>query len=348
MINVGILGSTGYAGGELVRLLLSHPDVNIKFLDSRTYDALEYTNPYPHLKSKIDKLCTSINVFESDLVDEVDLTFCALPHGLSQDAVKVSLGKGKKIIDLSADFRIKDHNVYENWYKTPHTAKDELKAGVYGLTEIYREEIKSASLIANPGCYPTSILIPLYPLLKENIISSKGIIADSKSGVSGAGRNLMDSTLFSQCNENVRGYSIGEHRHIPEIEQEISEFSGSDSSIQFTPHLIPVNRGILSTIYADNKKSVKDKDIEEIYNHYYKDEYFVRLFSQGELPQTKGVSGSNFCDIGFKVDERTGKIIVISAIDNLIKGAAGQAVQNMNVMFNLKEYLGVNHIPLWP
>lgn len=348
MINVGILGSTGYAGAELVRLLSSHKDVNIKFLDSRTYDKEEYTNPYPHLKNKLNKVCKSINIFESELLDEVDIVFCALPHGLSQDAVKVCIAKGKKIIDLSADFRIKDPFLYEKWYKTTHNAKEELKSAVYGLTEIYREKIKSSTVIANPGCYPTSILLALYPLLKENIISSKGIIADSKSGVSGAGRNIMDSNLFSQCNENIRGYSIGEHRHIPEIEQEIAAFAEEEASIQFTPHLVPLNRGILSTIYADNKKGVTQYDLEDIYGNYYKGEYFVRLFSRGELPQTKGVSGSNFCDIGLKVDQRTGKIIIVSAIDNLIKGAAGQAVQNMNLLFNLKENSGLEQMPLWP
>lgn len=348
MIKVGILGSTGYAGSELTRLLGNHPQVEIDFLDSRSYEGEPYSKVYPSLRKKLEKKCVSVDLNNPHQLDNIDALFCALPHGLSQRAVQEGIKRGIKVIDLSADFRITDSLIYEAWYHTRHKALEELEMAVYGLTEIHRAAIKNSQLVANPGCYPTSILLALYPLLKEKAVSAEGIIADSKSGVSGAGRNLTDGTLFAQCNENVKAYSLGVHRHTPEIEQELSIAAGEGVVLQFTPHLIPMNRGILSTIYVNNSKKLTEKDLEEIYTQYYGKEYFIRLLTGGDLPQTKAVAGSNYCDIGFKVDDRTGKLIVVSAIDNLIKGAAGQAVQNMNVMFDIEESLGINQMPLWP
>ena len=348
MIKIGILGSTGYAGSELVRLLSSHPYAEIVFLDSRSYENKSYTDIYPHLESKLDKNCSSIDLMDDSHFKNLDLLFCALPHGLSQIAVKQGLKNKVKVIDLSADFRISDIASYEHWYQVEHLAKEEVKLAVYGLCEINREKIKASSLVANPGCYPTSILLALYPLLKEGVIKAQGIIADSKSGISGAGRNLSDANLFSQCNENIRAYSLCKHRHIPEIEKQLSLYADTPLTLQFSPHLIPMNRGILSTIYADMNKNLSCSEVYDLYSTYYSDEYFVRLLSGGKLPQTKAVSGSNYCDIGFDIDKRTGKIIIVSAIDNLIKGASGQAVQNMNLMFGLDEHTGINQLPMWP
>lgn len=346
MIKVGIIGSTGYAGAELVRLVSRHSKLDIKFLDSRSYASMEYSKVYPNFKDIVDDKCVSIDI-EKDL-DGIDVLFTALPHGLSQELVKKILEKGKKVIDLSADFRLKDVDTYEKWYKTKHEAKDILHKAVYGLSEIYGDEISKADLVANPGCYPTSILLPLYPLLKENLISNDTVIVDSKSGVSGAGRSLGDGNLFSQCNENFRAYNIGGHRHIPEIEQELSIAGGKDLIIQFTPHLAPMTRGILSTIYLNNKKNIKTKEIKDTLDHYYKDQQFVRILEEGVLPQTKAVYSSNYCDVGFKVDDRTNNIIIVSAIDNLVKGAAGQAVQNMNLMFGFDSGEGLEQPPIWP
>ena len=346
MIRVGILGATGFVGAELIRLLVNHPGVEISFLDSRSYKDIEYSTVYPNLRSYINDKCISVDL-DSDL-DNVDLIFCALPHGLSQEPVKKALEKGKKVIDLSADFRIKDADVYADWYGVEHKAKDDLESAIYGLSEIYTKEIKEANLIANPGCYPTSIIIPLYPLLKENVINDDVIIVDSKSGVSGAGRTPSEANLYALCNENIKAYSLGKHRHTPEIEQELSTAASRPVMVQFTPHLTPMTRGILSTIYIKNTKYLDYDDIKSIYDDYYKDKFFIRILNNNEFPQTKAVYGSNFCDIGFTIDKRTNTIIIVSAIDNLVKGAAGQAIQNMNIMFGLKENEGLNIVPIWP
>lgn len=346
MYKIGILGSTGYVGAELSRILSQHKKVELKFLDSRSYVDKKYSQVYPSLKKIVDNKCISADL-NRDL-EEIDLLFCALPHALSQMAVKNSLEKGKKVVDISADFRIKNPLAYEKWYNTKHEALDELSEAVYGLTEIYANEIKKARLVANPGCYPTSILLPLYPLLKEQMIISDLFIIDSKSGVSGAGRAATDTNVFGQCNENAKAYGIGSHRHIPEIEQELSIAAGKDIMVQFTPHLIPMTRGILSTIYIDNDKNLKDDDIRNILNDYYDNCKFIRILNEDEYPQTKAVYGSNYCDIGFKIDNRTNKIIIVSAIDNLVKGAAGQAIQNMNLMLGFDEREGLEQAPMWP
>ncbi|MDN5353049.1 MAG: N-acetyl-gamma-glutamyl-phosphate reductase [Clostridiales bacterium] len=348
MIKVGVLGSTGYAGAELTRLLAGHPEAELIFLDSRRNEGQPYSVMYPHLRGIVENRCISVDVEGEKPYGDADVVFCALPHGLSQTAVQKGLESGVKVIDLSADFRIADPKVYETWYKTPHIALDALSQAVYGLVEINREKIKGANVVANPGCYPTSILLATYPLLKAGLISSEGLIADSKSGVSGAGRNLSDGSLYGQSNESVKAYGIGTHRHTPEIEQLLSDAAGTPVLIQFTPHLIPMTRGILSTIYAQPKKGITEAEIAKAYAEAYQDAPFVRVLPSGEFPQTKAVAGSNFCDIGYKLDTRTNRIVLVSAIDNLIKGAAGQAVQNMNLMFGLKETVGISQMPLWP
>lgn len=346
MIKVGILGSTGYVGGELTRLLSQHKKVQLKFLDSRSYASMAYSKVYSNLRNIVEDKCTSINL-EEDL-QEIDLLFCALPHGLSQGAVKKSLEKGKKVVDISADFRLKNPLTYEKWYNTKHEALEALNNAVYGLSEIYSDEISKTQLVANPGCYPTSVLLPLYPLLKEKMIIDDFIIIDSKSGVSGAGRVAVDGNIFGQCNENLKAYGIGVHRHTPEIEQELSIAANKEVMIQFTPHLIPMTRGILSTIYINNNKGLKLEDVKSVLNNYYQKHQFIRILEEGEYPQTKAVYGSNYCDIGFKIDDRTKMIVIVSAIDNLVKGAAGQAVQNMNLMFGFDEGEGLQQGPIWP
>ena len=348
MIKIGILGSTGYVGLELARLLSNHPEAEVVFLDSRSYENKAYSSIFPNMKKILDAPCVSINLDDEASLAGIDLLFCALPHGLSQKAVQTAYKLGIKVIDMSADFRIKSAPVYEEWYGVKQGALKELDEAVYGLCELHREAIKKSQIIANPGCYPTSIILALYPLLKEKAVEIDTLLVDSKSGVSGAGRNLNDAILYGQCNESVKAYSIGNHRHIPEIEQELSLAANEEVIVQFTPHLIPMTRGILSTIYFKNKKNISDNDIEEMYKHYYSKEFFIRLQQQGELPQTKAVYGTNYCDIGFKTDKRTNRIVLVSAIDNLVKGAAGQAVQNMNLLFNLNETTGLKLTPIWP
>ncbi len=346
MLKVGIVGATGYAGGELVRLVSGHSQLEISFLDSRSYVSVEYSKIYPNFKNIVDDKCISIDL-EKDL-NEIDVFFIALPHGLSQGLVKKILGKNKKVIDLSADFRLKDVDTYEEWYTVKHEARELLAKAVYGLCEIYGDRIREADLVANPGCYPTSVILPVYPLLKEKFTDNDIIIADVKSGVSGAGRSVKDANLFSQCNENLRAYGIGTHRHTPEIEQELSTAAGKRVMVQFTPHLAPMTRGILSTIYLTNNKGIKAREIRDALEYYYKNQQFIRILEEGEYPQTKAVYGSNYCDIGFKVDERTNTIVMVSAIDNLVKGAAGQAVQNMNLMFGFDVNEGLKQPPVWP
>ncbi len=346
MVKVGIIGSTGYAGGELVRLVSNHSKLEIGFLDSRSYVSEEYSNVYSNLKNIVDNKCISADL-EKDL-DGVDVLFTALPHGLSQGLVKEVLGKDKKVIDFSADFRLRDACTYEKWYDTKHEAVDILGDAVYGLSEIYEDEIGKTRLVANPGCYPTGVILSLHPLFKEGLVSGDTVIVDAKSGVSGAGRSSSDANLFSQCNENFRAYGIGTHRHTAEIEQELSAAAGKEIMIQFTPHLAPMTRGILSTIYVKNHKGVGEKEIRDTLEHYYRGQQFVRILDEGEYPQTKAVYGSNYCDIGFKVDDRTDNIIIISAIDNLVKGAAGQAVQNMNLMLGFESGEGLQYPPIWP
>lgn len=346
MLNVGIVGSTGYAGGELVRLLLQHEEVNIKWLYSQSYLGEDYHKIYGNFFKLIDKSCVGGNIDE--LVKEVDLIFTATPQGYCSGIISEEILREVRVIDLSADFRIKDIDIYTKWYGLEHNSQEFIEEAVYGLSEINRDKIKDARILANPGCYTTAAILSLYPLVKEGIVDSKSIIIDAKSGTSGAGRGKNISTLFCEVNESMKAYGIAGHRHTPEIEEQLSYAANEEVLISFTPHLVPMNRGILSTSYLNLNDNYTYDEIKNIYNKYYENDFFIRLLEENNYPETKWVSTSNFVDIGFKIDERTNRIIVICAIDNLIKGAAGQAVQNMNLMFGFKETEGLEQLPIFP
>ena len=346
MIKAAIIGATGYAGAELVRILSRHPFVELTAITSQSYAGQPFWQVYPHLYKYIDLTCEEMNL--AKLTEESDVIFMALPHGHAMPAVQETVRQNKKIIDLGADFRIDDPVVYEEWYKVTHTAVELLPEAVYGLPELNRKKIKDTKVLANPGCYPTSTILGLAPLLAKGLIDTDSIIIDSKSGVSGAGRGLSLNTHYSEVNESIKAYNIGKHRHTPEIEQEISKIAGQKITISFSPHLIPMIRGILSTIYAKLKPEALNADLGQLYREFYSEEPFVRVLPEGLLPKTKDVSGSNFCDLAVVKDKRTGRAVVVSAIDNLIKGAAGQAVQNMNIMFGLPEDTGIDIPGLYP
>ena len=346
MIKVGIVGATGYAGAELVRLLVSHAEVQIAWLASRSYKGQAYQDIYGNFCEIIDLDCADTNVEE--LADEVDLIFTATPQGYCAGIVNESLLNKCKIIDLSADFRIKDVETYEKWYGIKHKSPEFIGEAVYGLCEINRDKIADARLIANPGCYTTCSILSAYPLVKEGLIDPDNIIIDAKSGTSGAGRGAKIPNLFCEVNESIKAYGVGNHRHTPEIEEQLGYACGKELTLQFTPHLVPMNRGILASIYA---KPLKEMDMEEIlstYNKYYSDEEFIRVLEPDKLPETKWVRGSNFVDIGFCIDRRTSRLMIFGAIDNLVKGAAGQAVQNMNLLFGLRENCGLEQAPIFP
>jgi N-acetyl-gamma-glutamyl-phosphate reductase len=345
-IKVGIIGATGYAGAELVRILSAHPQVELVALVTQSYGGKAFCEVYPHLYKYVMLECRELDL--PALADKADVVFAALPHGHAVPVAGEVLERGKKFIDLGADFRFGRRDVYEQWYKVEHSGEELLEQAVYGLPEIHRDKIRSASLVGNPGCYPTSVILGLAPLLRNGLIDPGSIIIDSKSGVSGAGRGLSLGTHFSEVNENFRAYNVGVHRHTPEIEQELSKLAGEDVVVSFTPHLTPMNRGILSTMYAGLKQEMTLEQVRSVYEEFYRSEFFVRLLPPGILPQTKAVTGSNHCDIVPVVDPRTGRVVVISAIDNLIKGAAGQAVQNMNLMFGLPETTGLDRPGLYP
>lgn len=346
MIKVGILGATGYVGEELARLLLQHPKAEISSITSQSYIGKEFDSVYENFKNIFTQKCEKEDI--ESMADNVDMIFLALPHGIASKKINQVLLKKVKIIDIGADFRLKDKNTYESWYEIEHHSGNLLEEAVYGLCEWKRDKVKNANLVANPGCYTTCSILSLAPLLKEGILKEDSIIIDAKSGISGAGRSLNIGTHFTECNESVKAYKIASHRHTPEIEQELSEISGKSVMITFTPHLIPVNRGILTTSYASLKDKMSYKDIQDIYNKYYGKEYFIRLTQKNILPEIKWIKGSNFCDIGFSIDERTNRVIIIGVLDNMIKGAAGQAIQNMNLMFGLEEQMGLMNIPIFP
>lgn len=340
MIKVAVVGCTGYVGTELIRLLINNPKVSLQYITSRTYEGKPYDSIYENYREVFTKNCDSMDL--EKISEKVDLIFMALPHGIVSKEINSSILDKAKVIDISADYRLKDLDIYESWYNTKHGSPELLEEAVYGLCEINRKEIKNARLVANPGCYPTASILPLLPLLKEGAIEKNNIIIDAKSGVTGAGRGINLGTHFTECNETTKAYSIGIHRHTPEIEEQLG------SLVNFTPHLTPMNRGILTTSYGNLTENLDYDDIKKIYEKYYKNEYFVRLTKEGIYPETKWVKGSNFCDIGFRIDTRTNKIIVVGAIDNMIKGAAGQAVQNMNIMFGLEENTGLKDISIFP
>jgi N-acetyl-gamma-glutamyl-phosphate reductase len=345
MINVGIVGASGYTGVELARLLCNCPDVKLTVATSRQYKGKKLADVYPNLAGMVDIVCEDLSTVE--MADRADLFFTAVPHQTAMAIVPDLLKAGKKVIDLSADFRLHDAEVYEKWYQN-HTAQEHLAEAVYGLPELHRQQIVGTRLVANPGCYPTSVILGLAPLLQLGAIEPETIIVDSKSGASGAGRLPQTGTLFCEVTDGFKAYKVAAHRHTPEMEQEISLLSKKPVTISFTPHLLPITRGILSTIYAKLTGPMSDSEVNEIYKSFYKDEPFVRLCGSGSYPATQFVRGSNFCDIGFKVDDRTGRIVILSAIDNLVKGAAGQAIQNMNLMCNLPETRGLLAVPLFP
>jgi N-acetyl-gamma-glutamyl-phosphate reductase len=345
MIRVGIVGASGYTGVELARLLCRHPKVELTAATSRQYAGRSMADVYPSLRGLVGVVCEEVS--GGELAAKADLFFMAVPHQTAMSIVPGLLEAGKQVIDLSADFRIHDPAVYEQWYQA-HTAKEYLQEAVYGLPEIHRSQIQRARLVANPGCYPTSVILGLAPLLEAGMVKPESIIIDSKSGTSGAGRGAQIGSLYCEVTGGFRAYKVGEHRHTPEIEQELSLLCGRSVVVSFTPHLVPMSRGILSTIYAELAHEITPEQVTAAYAARYATEPFVRLCPGGSYPATQYIRGANFCDIGFKVDQRTNRIVVLSAIDNLVKGAAGQAVQNMNLICGYPETEGLMVAPLFP
>lgn len=342
-MNVGILGATGYTGQELVRLLQQHPEAEITFLGSSSSAGAAYEEMFPQfIGSDLGKL------YDEQVPDDVDVLFCALPHGLTAARTAEWLKRGIKVIDLGADFRLKDPEVYRTWYKLEHPAPELIPEAVYGIPELYREEIKGKSLVANPGCFPTASILGLAPLLKKNLIVAESIIIDAKSGVSGAGRGASLGTHFSEVNENFKPYGVAQHRHTPEIEQQLSLAAGHSFKLNFTPHLVPMIRGILATIYAQVEDGVSEDTLRACWEEAYHNEEFVHVLPQEIWPQTKFALSSNHAFLQLKLDKRTGRVIIVSAIDNLVKGAAGQAIQNMNIILGLPENMGLGARGLWP
>lgn len=346
MVKVGIIGSTGYAGQEIVRLILGHKDAEIIWYGSRSYIDKKYYEVFGNMFQIIDDKCLDDNM--NELAEKADVIFTATPQGLCASLVNEEILKKVKIIDLSADFRIKDVRVYENWYGIEHKSPQFIEEAVYGLCEINREDIKKARLIANPGCYTTCSILSFYPLVKEGLIDPNSIIIDAKSGTSGAGRGAKVNNLYCEVNENIKAYGVLTHRHTPEIEEQLGYAGNTDVKIIFTPHLVPMNRGILVTGYADLAKSVTYDEVRAAYDKYYEKETFVRILDKNVCPETRWVEGSNYVDVNFKLDERTNRIVVMGALDNIVKGAAGQAVQNMNLIFGLPETEGLELAPMFP
>lgn len=351
MVKVGIIGATGYAGNELVRLLMGHKDVEIRWYGSRSYIDKKYAEVYQNMFEIVEDTCLDDNMEE--LASKVDVIFTATPQGFLAGVLTEEILSRVKIIDLSADFRIKDVRTYEKWYKIEHRSPQFIEEAVYGLCEINRDKIKGARLIANPGCYTTCSILTAYPLVKEGLIDPDTLIIDAKSGTSGAGRGAKLPNLFCEVNENMKAYGVTNHRHTPEIEEQLGYAAGKEIVVNFTPHLVPMNRGILATEYATlNKKADGTlptyEEVKAVYDKYYKNEKFVRVLEKDICPETKWVEGSNYVDVNFKIDERTGRIVMMGALDNLVKGAAGQAVQNMNLLFGFDEAEGLNLVPMFP
>ena len=352
MIKAGIIGATGYAGAELVRILMNHKEVEIAWYGSRSYVDEPYANVFGNMFEIVDAKCMDDNMQE--LADAVDVIFTATPQGYLAGLLTEDILNKVKIIDLSADYRIKDVSTYEKWYGIEHKSPQFIKEAVYGLCEVNRDKINEKTrLIANPGCYTTCSILTAYPLMKEGIIDVDTLIIDAKSGTSGAGRGAKTPNLFCEVNENMKAYGVANHRHTPEIEEQLGYACDKEVVLNFTPHLVPMNRGILATEYAKLNKKADGTlptydEIKAVYDKYYADEKFVRVLNKGSLPETKWVEGSNYVDINFVIDERTGRIIMMGALDNIVKGAAGQAVQNMNILFGFDESEGLNLIPMFP
>ena len=351
MVKVGIIGATGYAGNELVRLLMGHKDVEIMWYGSRSYIDKKYAEVYQNMFEIVEDTCLDDNMEE--LASKVDVIFTATPQGFLAGVLTEEILSRVKIIDMSADFRIKDVKTYEKWYKIEHKSPQFIEEAVYGLCEINRDKVKGARLIANPGCYTTCSILTAYPLVKEGLIDPDTLIIDAKSGTSGAGRGAKLPNLFCEVNENMKAYGVTNHRHTPEIEEQLGYAAGKEIVVNFTPHLVPMNRGILATEYATLNKKADGTlptygEVKAIYDKYYKNEKFVRVLEKDICPETKWVEGSNYVDVNFKIDERTGRIVMMGALDNLVKGAAGQAVQNMNLLFGFDEAEGLNLVPMFP
>ena len=346
MVKAGIIGATGYAGAELVRILMRHPEVEIVWYGSRSYIDKKYADVYGNMFKIVENVCMDDNL--EKLCEEADVIFTATPQGFLASVINENILSKCKVIDLSADFRIKDVSIYEKWYGIEHKSPEFIEEAVYGLCEINREDIKKTRLLANPGCYTTCSILSMYPLMKEGIIKKDSVIVDAKSGTSGAGRGAKVNNLYCEVNESIKAYGVLTHRHTPEIEEQLSYAAGDDVKIIFTPHLVPMNRGILVTAYADLAKDVTYDEVLAIYKKYYGSEKFIRILDKDVCPETKWVEGSNYFDVNFKLDERTNRIVVMGAIDNLVKGAAGQAVQNMNIMFGFDEWAGIDLIPMFP
>jgi len=342
MIKVGVVGSTGYAGYQLSTILSQHKNVSLVFLASHNYSHMKFSEVYGSLDGILENVCIDMQEVEDKLA-KIDVLFVALPHGQSFELVEKATASGVKVIDLGADYRLRSNEAYEKWYGTVHKLPRMLDTAVYGLPETNRKSISGSSLVANPGCYPTASILALAPLLHHGILDNSSIIIDAKSGVSGAGRGTSVSSMFCECSESVKAYNVASHRHTPEIEQQLSDIAGEKVVLSFTPHLVPMSRGILATCYGSLKNSISQKELYDMYKSYYKNEMFVRVMDN--LPETRNVRGSNLCDIGLRVDERTNRVVAVSAIDNLIKGAAGQAVQNMNILCGLYEHVGLDMIP---
>lgn len=346
MIKVGIIGSTGYAGAELVRLLLQRNDVKILWFGSHSYIGKNYTDVYRNFFKLVDAQCLEDNLDE--LAGMVDVIFTATPQGLCSSLVSEEVLSKVKIIDLSADFRIKDVATYEKWYGIEHKSPQFIEEAVYGLCEINRDAVRNARILANPGCYPTCSVLSIQPALKAGMIDPSSIIIDAKSGTSGAGRGAKVDNLYCEVNESIKAYGVTTHRHTPEIEEQLSYIAGKDVMINFTPHLVPMNRGILVTAYANLVKKVSYEEVKAAYDECYAGEKFVRVLDRNVCPETRNVHGSNYVDVNFRIDERTNRLIMMGAIDNLVKGAAGQAIQNMNIMFDLPEETGLLQVPMFP
>jgi len=341
-MKVGVLGATGYAGQELVRLLQRHEEVKDLYLASSSVAGEDYASVYPHWSGQ------NVGILQDENVPDLDVLFCALPHGLTAARTSTFLSRNIKVIDLGADFRLNSALVYEEWYKIKHPASELLQDAVYGLPELYREQIRGQALIANPGCYPTATLVALVPLLRKNLLQTGFLIIDAKSGVSGAGRGVSLGTHYSEVNENFKPYGVANHRHTPEIEQELSRAAGQPLTVNFTPHLVPMTRGMLVTIYAAPREGVQEEDLRRCWLEQYQDEEFIHVLPTGTWPQTKFASGSNNAFLQLTVDQRTGNVILVAAIDNLLKGAAGQAIQNMNLVMGCPEGQGITGTALWP
>ena len=345
MVKVAIIGASGYTGCELMRLSVQHPQIELVAVSSEKFAGKAVGEVFPSLGTALTLTFHPLAAQED--LGKADFVFSALPHSQAMDVVPLLIQQGKKVVDLSADFRLRSAGLYEQWYKK-HTAPALLKESVYGLSEIYREKIRDAQLIANPGCYPTAALLALIPAVQNDLIDLTGIIIDAKSGVSGAGRNPVLTSHFDEANEGVTPYKLGAHQHTPEIEQELGLIAKEQVSLLFSPHLIPMDRGILVTAYATPKTTIAQKDILEVYHTFYQKETFVRICTPGTVPSTHQVKGSNYCDVGVIADVKTNRIILVAAIDNLIKGASGQAVQNMNIMAGFAEESGITQLPLFP